>query len=128
MKSDLRFGVGHEVPPLLGESVWALGCKIPFREYQRVGRCLADADREATFLLILPDARRSATVEGGMVIERLPCFVFGALNRRPAFVSSKERSTRTMPASRSTSCQRKANSSPRRMPVANASIAIGYNG
>jgi hypothetical protein len=44
-----------------------------------------------------------ATADAGKEIVRLPMSDFGPLKRNPALVSSSERATRMVPASRSTS-------------------------
>ena len=69
-------------------------------------------------------ARSSLITEGGSVIVRRPCFVFGALKRRPAWVCSSDCSTRRVRLSRSMLLQRNAQSSPRLKPLPKATIAI----
>ena len=59
------------------------------------------------------------------MILRRPRLVFGGLRRKPALVSSTDRSTRRVPPSRSTSPHWSPSSSPRLMPVASASATMG---
>jgi len=73
-------------------------------------------------------SRRTVKAFVGSEMVRRPCAVLGALKRRPLRVSSIDRSTRTVAASRSTSLNRRASSSPRRMPVPTPATAIGYSG
>ena len=54
---------------------------------------------------------------GGKLILRRPRFVFGGFTRKPARVSSTDRSTRRVASSRSMSAHCSPSSSPRLMPV-----------
>ena len=70
--------------------------------------------------------RSSDTTTGDKDIDRRPRADLGDLNRSPLLrVCSSDRSTCSLAPSRSTSCQRKAQSSPRRIPVPSATTAIG---
>src|SRR5262245_28380338 len=72
-------------------------------------------------------SRNTATALGGSESVRLPCLVFGGLKRSPLFVSSRERSIRTVARSKATSESRNANNSPRRIPVARSRATISYS-
>ena len=76
--ANLHRGLDHRGRPLLGQCIRA-SAVIPFREYQGISRRLARPDRQSAFLLLLPMLRNSATVDGGIVIVRRPCFRLGRL-------------------------------------------------
>ena len=71
-------------------------------------------------------SRSIETASAGKPMLRRPRRVFGGFTLRPALVSSKDRSTRSTPRSRSMSDHCRASSSPRLKPVASAIDAIGW--
>ena len=109
---------GDQARELVRETLRLQRQSIGMRADRRLAG-LANAKHEQFFRLLALELAQLGERERRQLTVRVLSF-FGALKRMPVFVCSRLSITRRKPRSRSTLRQRKANTSPRRMPVASA--------